>query len=34
MYSDPWKSNECGMMFLAIIDGDNPDSLCEQELER
>ena len=27
MYSDPWKSNECGLFYIGMIDGDDPKSL-------
>jgi 8-oxo-dGTP pyrophosphatase MutT (NUDIX family) len=26
IYSDPWKSNENGMLYLGVIDGDDPNS--------
>ena len=32
MYTDPWKSNECGLFYIAIIDGDDPNHKKEQDL--
>ena len=33
LYYDPWKSNECGLLYIAIIDGDDPNHKQKQELE-
>ena len=33
MYADPWKSNECGLLYIGVIDGDDPNSMKKQELE-
>ena len=32
-YCDPWKSDESGIMFLGIVNGDDPNSMKEQHLE-
>ena len=26
IYSDPWKSNEADYVYIAMIDGDDPNS--------
>ncbi len=33
MHCDPWKSNESGLFYLGIVDGDDPNSVKDQELE-
>jgi hypothetical protein len=30
---DPWKSNEDSYLFVATINGDNPNSFTGQQLE-
>ena len=31
MYSDPWKSNECAIFYLGLIDGDDPASKPQKQ---
>ncbi len=33
LYIDPWKSNESTIMFIGIIDGDDPKHKQAQSLE-
>ena len=33
IYCDPWKSNERGMLYIAIIDGTSPDFHVGQDLD-
>ena len=33
LYVDPWKSNESTIMFVGIIDGDDPNHKQAQSLE-
>ena len=29
-YCDPWKSDESGILFIGIVNGDDPDSMKQQ----
>lgn len=33
LYIDPWKSNESTIMYIGIIDGDDPKHKQKQTLE-
>jgi hypothetical protein len=33
IYCDPWKSNENGMFYIALVDGTSPDFQVHQELD-
>ena len=33
IYCDPWKSNESGLLYIAMINGDDPNAKKEQNLE-
>jgi hypothetical protein len=33
VYYDPWKSDETTVIFIASINGDNPQSFQSQQLE-
>jgi hypothetical protein len=32
VHCDPWKSNEGGMLYIGIIDGDDPNHYKGQNL--
>ena len=33
IYCDPWKSNESGLFYIGMINGDDPNSKKEQNLD-
>ena len=33
IHCDPWKSNEAGMLYIAIINGDDPNHIKKQNLD-
>lgn len=33
MHCDPWKSNESGLFYIGVVNGDDPDHRVAQNLE-